>query len=88
MSLADKLKSVKVCIQPRCSTCGCNDKFEHNEDLTYIKCNNCGREYFGGKDELLEYNTDVIEEAKQEVMKKTTLIVKEELANTFKNKGR
>ena len=38
----------------RCATCGCDDKFEFNEDKSYVKCTFCNREYFGGIEELKE----------------------------------
>lgn len=45
----------------RCITCGGED-FEFNEDKSYIKCNLCNREYFGGYDELIELNEESITE--------------------------
>ncbi len=39
-------------VQLRCVVCGVTDKFDSNEDNSYIKCTNCGKEYFGGYDEL------------------------------------
>ena len=49
-------RSVKL----RCITCGDDSSFEPNEDRTYIKCTRCGREYFGGYDELVELNQEAI----------------------------
>jgi hypothetical protein len=53
--------------------CGMEDYFEYNEDKSYIKCTNCGKEYLGGYDELVEYNQKeincVIENKKDEVTK-------------------
>jgi hypothetical protein len=49
-------------IQLRCTVCGMDDKFEFNEDKSYIKCTNCGKEYFGGYDELVECNQGIIDE--------------------------
>ncbi len=51
----------------RCATCGCDDKFEYNDDKSYIKCVFCNREYFGGIEELQEYNQDVIENVKENI---------------------
>lgn len=86
MGLKEKLDSINVSVHPRCATCGCQDHFEHNDDMTYIKCTNCGREYFGGRDELLEYNQDEIEAAKQELSKQAAPIIKEELLKAFKKR--
>ncbi len=38
-----------------CATCG-SDDLESNETRSYAKCNCCGREYFGGYDEIVELN--------------------------------
>lgn len=86
MSLKDKLNSINVYVRPRCATCGCDNFFEHNDDLSYIICKNCGREYLGGKTELLEYNTDAIEEAKQELKNELAPIIREEIINSLKKK--
>ena len=86
MSLKDKLNSINVSVKPRCATCGCDDQFEYNEDFSYIKCKNCGREYFGGKTELLEYNTEAIEEAQQELMNELAPIIREEIINSLNKK--
>ena len=55
----------------RCATCGCDDKFEFNEDKSYVKCTFCNREYFGGIEELKELNTDTIDEVKEQIKKNT-----------------
>ena len=44
--------------EPQCAECGCKDQFEHNEDFTFIKCINCGKEYPGGRDELIKLNEE------------------------------
>lgn len=49
-------------IQLRCVVCGSEDHFDYNEDKSYIKCSNCGKEYFGGYDELVSCNQDQIDE--------------------------
>ena len=45
-----------------CDTCGSDEHFETNEDKTYVKCCICGREYFGGYNELLQLNKPRITE--------------------------
>lgn len=67
----------------RCVTCAGED-FEFNQDQTYIKCNTCGREYFGGYNELLEYNQDVQEEIINQVQEDAEKIIKSELEKVFK----
>lgn len=52
-------------INLRCIVCGSEDHFEGNEDKSYIKCTHCGKEYFGGYDELVSCNQDQIDEVKE-----------------------
>lgn len=47
-------------IKLRCAVCGDDTSFEFNEDKSYVKCTRCGREYFGGYDELVELNQEAI----------------------------
>ncbi|MFA6199641.1 MAG: hypothetical protein WC679_04460 [Bacteroidales bacterium] len=65
----------------KCATCGSDSQFESNEDKTYIKCNNCNREYLGGYDELLELNRDSIKDEVGHVIAKD---IQAELTNVFK----
>lgn len=73
-------------VVPRCATCGCTDYFETNEDNSYIKCTNCGREYFGSKDELLEYNQEEIEAAKERLQAVVKEKLQKELLKAFKKR--
>lgn len=84
MSSLKDIENTTVDFHPRCATCGCQDYFEHNEDYSYIKCTNCGREYFEGLDELLEYNQEGIEEAKEELAKEIGPKLQKELMRRFK----
>lgn len=43
-----------------CVECG-SISFECNEDKTYVKCENCGKEYIGGYSELVDLNRKIIE---------------------------
>lgn len=45
----------KTSISLACQTCGGED-FYFNDDKSYVKCNTCNREYFGGYDELVQVN--------------------------------
>jgi hypothetical protein len=73
-------------VVPRCATCGRDDSFEHNDDYSYIKCNNCGREYFGGRDELLEYNQDVIDEVKERLSARVIQVLNKEIRKKLRTK--
>jgi len=74
-------------IQLRCATCGGED-FNFNEDKSYIKCNLCNREYYGGYDELVEFNQknikEVVEDMKSEVQKDLQKEFSDILKNAFK----
>jgi plasmid replication initiation protein len=69
--------------QLRCITCG-DTEFEYNDDKSWIKCIRCGREYKGGKDELIELNqenfNDSLENSKDEIVKD----LKDDVSNMFK----
>lgn len=83
MSIED-LENITEHVVPRCATCGCTDYFECNEDQSYIKCTNCGREYFRGKEELLEYNQEEIEAAQQRLKEQLAPLLQKELLKAFK----
>lgn len=74
-------------IQLRCLTCG-QLSFEFNEEKTWVKCINCGREYNGGYDELLELNQENInqelEESKEEILKDLKSDVQDMLGKALK----
>jgi hypothetical protein len=75
-------------IELRCIVCGMDDCFEHNEDKSHIKCTNCGKEYIGGYDELVECNQQeidsVIESKKDEIATDLKKDIKDMFKNTFK----
>lgn len=68
----------------RCATCGCDDKFEFNEDKSYVKCTFCNREYFGGIEELKELNIDAIDEVKEQIKRNAAKYVQDEFKKAFK----
>lgn len=76
-----KIENTTRDFHPRCSTCGCQNMFEYNEDQSFIKCSNCGREYPGGKDELLDYNS---EELESDMAQEVTSSLKKEINSIFK----
>ena len=57
--------SYSYSIRLRCTVCGCDEHFDCNEDESFIKCTNCGKEYFGGYDELVSCNQNLIVEVKE-----------------------
>lgn len=71
-------------IRLRCIVCGRDDCFESTEDKSYIKCTNCGKEYFGGRDELIEYNNEQIQESIDQKKKEITSDVKKEIHDMIK----
>jgi cytochrome c-type biogenesis protein CcmH/NrfF len=77
-----------ISIKLRCIVCGMEDCFECNEDKSYIKCSNCGKEYFGGYDELVECNqqeiNSVVESKKDEIAKDLKKDIEDMFKNAFK----
>lgn len=67
----------------RCATCAGED-FEFNEDKSYVKCTTCGREYWGGYDELLQYNQDVQDGLMNQLEKDVEKKLKADLQKAFK----
>jgi len=59
-------------LQLQCHVCG-DTNLESNENRSWIKCNNCGKEYHGGYNELVEFNQSKInqelEKTKEEIFK-------------------
>jgi len=74
-------------IQLKCIACG-DTEFEFNDDQSWVKCQRCGKEYSGGKDELIELNQsnigDGIENMKSEVIEDLKKELSESLKNSFK----
>jgi hypothetical protein len=68
----------------RCDTCGSEDQFEVSEDKSYIKCNSCGREYFGGLEELKGYNQKSLEQIKANFAKDAKTALEEKIKSLFK----
>ena len=72
-------------IKLRCIVCGSEDHFDSNEDRSYIKCTNSGKEYFGGYDELVSCNQEQIAEVKELATKEVTKDLQKELDQLLKN---
>jgi len=75
--------SYKKNVQLRCITCG-DKEFEFNEDQSWIKCIRCGREYNGGKDELIELNQENISEELEETKEIILEDLKDDLIKNLK----
>lgn len=75
----DYSKSISL----RCITCGGED-FEFNENKSYIKCNLCNREYFGGYDELVELNEEAISEGLEAFKAEVSAGVEKDINDMFK----
>lgn len=69
----------------RCVVCGDTERFSKNEDETYIICKRCGREYFGGKHELIELNQRFIDSEVNDIKAEVTKDIQEELNKTLKS---
>lgn len=52
----------------KCITCG-DTALEYSEDKTSIICERCGREYYGGYDELLALNQPEIDRELEKLAK-------------------
>ena len=72
-------------IHLRCVVCGSVDQFDYNEDKSYIKCTYCGKEYFGGYDELVVCNQDQIEEVKEIATEEVENDLQQELNKMLKD---
>lgn len=72
-------------VQLRCIVCGTTDKFDRNGDNSYIKCTNCGKEYFGGYDELVAYNQQEINESVEARVEEMKSDLDKELRDMFRN---
>jgi hypothetical protein len=67
-----------------CQTCGKSD-FNHNDDKTYVQCNECKREYHSGINELLEYNQNQVDAALEQESEKLLDDFAKSLEKQFRN---
>jgi DNA-directed RNA polymerase subunit RPC12/RpoP len=72
-------------IKLRCAVCGDDTSFEFNEDKSYVKCTRCGREYFGGYNEVVELNQELVETELEDIEKEVTIDLKNDLNKVFKD---
>lgn len=71
-------------IRLRCIVCGSDSDFEYNEERTYIKCTRCNKEYFGGYDELVELNQEMIANNLEDLKVEVADDLKKELSNSIR----
>ena len=71
-------------IRLRCIVCGSDSDFEYNEERTFIKCTRCNKEYFGGYDELVELNQEMIANNLEELKVEGSEDLKKELTNSIR----
>jgi ribosomal protein S27E len=74
-------------VQLHCIACG-DTQFDYNADQSWVKCKRCGREYAGGKDELIELKQETfkiaIEDSKEEILKDLKKDVTQMFKEAFK----
>lgn len=68
----------------RCPTCGDDSHFETNTNDGSVICTICNTYFLGGKEELLSYNDDAVEEIKSEIARDVKDAIKAELLKAFK----
>ena len=71
-------------IRLRCVVCGSDSDFEYNEERTYIKCTRCNKEYFGGYDELVELNQEMIANNLEDLKIEVAEDLKKELSSSIR----
>ena len=71
-------------IRLRCIVCGSDSDFEYNEERTFIKCTRCNKEYFGGYDELVELNQEMIANNLEDLKIEVAEDLKKELSNSIR----
>ncbi|MFD2554588.1 hypothetical protein [Sphingobacterium tabacisoli] len=76
--------STNINVELNCATCG-QSNFDHNEDKSWVKCNNCDREYLGGISELAEFNQSNIQDAVNDYGQSLVDEFAKSLESKFKN---
>ena len=72
-------------IKLRCVVCGDTESFKVDDNDQTIICERCGREYPGGKDELIELNQQLIDEEVENVKTEVTRDVQKEFEKMIKS---
>lgn len=77
------MENKKITVPLSCAACVGTD-FDFNEDKTYIKCKTCNREYLGGYNELVAFNSAHINEAMANTKKQIVKEFKMEITKSLK----
>lgn len=72
-------------IKLRCVVCGDTDSFNIDDNVQTIICERWGREYPGGKDELIELNQQLIDEEVEDIKAEVTKDVQKEFNKMIKS---
>lgn len=72
-------------IKLRCVVCGDTESFSMDDTNQTIICERCGREYFGGKDELIALNQQFINEEVEEITAEVQKDVQNEINKMIKS---
>lgn len=72
-------------IKLRCVVCGDTESFKVDDNSQTIICERCGREYLGGKDELIELNQQLIDEEVENIKAEVTKDVQKEFNKMMKS---
>ena len=72
-------------IQLQCSVCGSSSDFDCKDDNSYIKCTKCGKEYFGGYDELVDYNQALINDELEELKEEAVADIEKDIHKMFED---
>lgn len=80
-----KNKDYSRSIALQCIVCGDTHSFQTNPENGSIICERCGKEYLGGKDELIELNQQLIDEEIEAIKSEVTKDIHDELNKTIKS---
>ena len=72
-------------IKLRCVVCGDTESFKVDDRNHTIICERCGREYPGGRDELVELNQQLIDEEVEDIKAEVVKDVQKEFNKMFKS---
>ena len=67
-----------------CVTCGSDSSFSTDAQTGIITCKKCNRVYYGGKDELIELNQELIEANIEDIKKEAVKEFEKELSKVLK----
>lgn len=74
-------------IKMLCSTCGSGDFFDKNKETGVITCKKCNRIYYGGYDEIVELNQQIISSEVENMKQEVQQDLIKDLKNVLKKAG-